>query len=193
MTEAKKPTREEIERRAHELYLARGGDSGSAVADWLEAEKQLTGCGAVSRRYADTAKIIEILKGIIADHRSSIIFVLFGKHTGMAYSFGYGGHPQEFLAVAENLCAAGYDFWGGAVSEDCRNWGPFRFNLCRSNCPIEFINSRLDQALIEIVAQMRPGESLISKLSGSVITPSTKLMTLFKWRRIGRGVRESNS
>ena len=26
-----------------------------------------------------------------------------------------------------------------------------------------------------------------------VITPSTKLMTLFKWRRIGRGVRESNS
>ena len=27
----------------------------------------------------------------------------------------------------------------------------------------------------------------------SLITPSTKLMTLFKWRRIGRGVRESNS
>jgi hypothetical protein len=26
-----------------------------------------------------------------------------------------------------------------------------------------------------------------------VITPSTKLMTLFSWRRIGRGVRESNS
>ena len=26
-----------------------------------------------------------------------------------------------------------------------------------------------------------------------VITPSTKLMTLFSWRRIGRGVRENSS
>ena len=28
---------------------------------------------------------------------------------------------------------------------------------------------------------------------GGIITPSTKLMTLFRWRRIGRGVRESSS
>jgi hypothetical protein len=32
-----------------------------------------------------------------------------------------------------------------------------------------------------------------SVVSMEVITPSTKLMTLFRWRRIGRGVRENNS
>ena len=46
MTETKKATREEIERRAYEIYLARAGDSGSEVEDWLEAERQLTGEGA---------------------------------------------------------------------------------------------------------------------------------------------------
>ena len=46
MKETKKTTREEIERRAYELYLARGGDFGSEVEDWLEAERQLTGDGA---------------------------------------------------------------------------------------------------------------------------------------------------
>jgi len=45
MTETKKATREEIERRAYEIYLARAGDSGSEVEDWLEAERQLTGEG----------------------------------------------------------------------------------------------------------------------------------------------------
>ena len=35
------PTREEIARRAYELYLARGGREGSAIDDWLEAERQL--------------------------------------------------------------------------------------------------------------------------------------------------------
>jgi len=46
MTETKKATREEIERRAYEIYLARAGDSGSEVEDWLKAEGQLTGEGA---------------------------------------------------------------------------------------------------------------------------------------------------
>jgi hypothetical protein len=43
MGENKKPTREEIELRAYEIYLARGADGGSEIEDWLEAERQLTG------------------------------------------------------------------------------------------------------------------------------------------------------
>jgi Protein of unknown function (DUF2934) len=35
------PSREVIERRAYELYLARGGANGSALEDWLQAEREL--------------------------------------------------------------------------------------------------------------------------------------------------------
>lgn len=38
---AKNPTREEIERRAYELYLARGCRGGHADEDWLQAEREL--------------------------------------------------------------------------------------------------------------------------------------------------------
>jgi hypothetical protein len=34
-------TREMIERKAYELFLARGGEHGGDVNDWLEAERQL--------------------------------------------------------------------------------------------------------------------------------------------------------
>ncbi len=36
------PTKEQIEKRAYELYLARGCEPGMDVADWLAAEKELT-------------------------------------------------------------------------------------------------------------------------------------------------------
>jgi hypothetical protein len=35
------PSREEIERRAYELYLARGGTPGHELEDWLRAEHEL--------------------------------------------------------------------------------------------------------------------------------------------------------
>jgi hypothetical protein len=35
------PTHEEIERRAHEIYLKRGGQHGSDMDDWLAAEAEL--------------------------------------------------------------------------------------------------------------------------------------------------------
>ena len=35
------PDREDIERRAYELYLARGGAEGNAAEDWLQAEQDL--------------------------------------------------------------------------------------------------------------------------------------------------------
>ncbi len=35
------PTKEQIEQRAYELYLQRGGEHGNDLADWLAAEKEL--------------------------------------------------------------------------------------------------------------------------------------------------------
>jgi hypothetical protein len=35
-------TREEIEVKAYEIYLTRGGKEGSALDDWLAAEKELS-------------------------------------------------------------------------------------------------------------------------------------------------------
>ncbi len=37
------PSREQIARRAYELYLARGGSHGYDIEDWLRAERELRG------------------------------------------------------------------------------------------------------------------------------------------------------
>lgn len=37
------PTSEQIAKRSYELYLARGGQAGHEVEDWLAAEAELTG------------------------------------------------------------------------------------------------------------------------------------------------------
>jgi hypothetical protein len=37
----KEPSREDTERRAFQIYMARGRQPGNDVADWLAAEKQL--------------------------------------------------------------------------------------------------------------------------------------------------------
>ncbi len=37
------PSRQEIARRAYELYLQRGGEHGKDVEDWARAEKELRG------------------------------------------------------------------------------------------------------------------------------------------------------
>lgn len=42
MTTRKLPTAEQIEQRAYELYLERGGADGGDVDDWLAAERELT-------------------------------------------------------------------------------------------------------------------------------------------------------
>jgi hypothetical protein len=42
MKERKSPSIEEIEQRAYEIYLERGGEDGRSVEDWLAAEKELT-------------------------------------------------------------------------------------------------------------------------------------------------------
>jgi len=40
---AEETTEEQIRRRAHELYEARGRGDGHEVEDWLEAEAEITG------------------------------------------------------------------------------------------------------------------------------------------------------
>ena len=37
-----RPTHDDIARRAYDLYCSRGGADGQDVADWLEAERQLS-------------------------------------------------------------------------------------------------------------------------------------------------------
>ena len=49
-TKRKLPTQGEIELRAYEIYLKRGGESGSALDDWLAAEKELSVSGRWTRR-----------------------------------------------------------------------------------------------------------------------------------------------
>ena len=43
------PSREEIERRAYEIYLRRGGVDGSDVADWILAEEELKAAASVAQ------------------------------------------------------------------------------------------------------------------------------------------------
>ena len=38
----REPSGEAIARRAHELYLQRGGEHGKDVEDWVRAEKELS-------------------------------------------------------------------------------------------------------------------------------------------------------
>ena len=37
------PVEERIRLRAHEIYLQRGGEDGSELDDWLEAEQEILG------------------------------------------------------------------------------------------------------------------------------------------------------
>ena len=41
MIDRREPSREEIARQAHELYVQRGGEHGKDVEDWVKAEKEL--------------------------------------------------------------------------------------------------------------------------------------------------------
>jgi hypothetical protein len=48
MSQFKFPTVEQIEKRAYELYLERGGKDGHDLEDWLAAQSELT---ELSERY----------------------------------------------------------------------------------------------------------------------------------------------
>ena len=41
MIDRREPSRKEIARQAHKLYVERGGEHGKDVEDWVKAEKEL--------------------------------------------------------------------------------------------------------------------------------------------------------
>jgi hypothetical protein len=43
MMERQEELRDGIARRAHEMYVERGGENGQDVEDWLKAEKEISG------------------------------------------------------------------------------------------------------------------------------------------------------
>ena len=43
MVERQRISKEAIARRAHEIYVQRGGENGKDVEDWLRAEKEISG------------------------------------------------------------------------------------------------------------------------------------------------------
>jgi hypothetical protein len=42
ISDKRKPSREEIERKAYEIYERRGGQDGTDVEDWIAAERELS-------------------------------------------------------------------------------------------------------------------------------------------------------
>jgi hypothetical protein len=46
------PLEEQIRRRAHELYLLRGNESGDEIEDWLQAEDEIRNMEAQKREQA---------------------------------------------------------------------------------------------------------------------------------------------
>jgi hypothetical protein len=42
-TEARRPSEDEIRRRAYEIYVERGGTPGHEFDDWIRAERELQG------------------------------------------------------------------------------------------------------------------------------------------------------
>jgi hypothetical protein len=56
MIEQRELSTEEIARRAHELYVQRGGEHGKDVDDWVAAEKELTDKPVVGPAITRTAQ-----------------------------------------------------------------------------------------------------------------------------------------
>lgn len=51
------PSREEIELRAHEIYLERDGQDGNEVEHWLSAEKELADCASRSDAWSSDSSL----------------------------------------------------------------------------------------------------------------------------------------
>jgi len=51
------PTHDEIEFRAYQMYLERGGEHGRDVEDWLQAERELLKKYKKSRARAKSGKV----------------------------------------------------------------------------------------------------------------------------------------
>lgn len=58
MPDGNSPTREQIEKRAYEIYLERGGGPGDPLADWLKAEAELAGLSRERVPRSPTADVL---------------------------------------------------------------------------------------------------------------------------------------
>jgi hypothetical protein len=52
---ARKPSREEVELRAYEIYIERGAEDGHDAEDWVAAEEELTNRLASERQHETSA------------------------------------------------------------------------------------------------------------------------------------------
>lgn len=57
MIARREPSAEQIARRAHELYVQRGGEHGRDVEDWVRAEKELSDETVVG---SDITKVVQV-------------------------------------------------------------------------------------------------------------------------------------
>ena len=56
MIELKERRKEDIARRAYELYVQRGSEPGKDVEDWIRAEKELNSAGVIGTERAKAAE-----------------------------------------------------------------------------------------------------------------------------------------
>jgi hypothetical protein len=66
------PTREDVDRRACEIYLERGGSDGDELMDWLQAEQEVNEEYAMAKAPTPTVpKSTELTEMLPAMRRSS--------------------------------------------------------------------------------------------------------------------------
>jgi len=63
------PTHEEIARRAFEIYLERGGESGGELDDWFAAEKELAESHETDPHESTTPDVTPLRKRSAASKR----------------------------------------------------------------------------------------------------------------------------
>jgi general secretion pathway protein A len=108
-TNEKLPTREQIERRAHQRYVERGCRSGNELADWLAAEKELAQFSSVQDNPAKT-----LSPDVQPDCRPTSMFLdfyglreqPFGMTPDPAYLYASRTHSEALaslsLGIADN-------------------------------------------------------------------------------------------
>jgi len=83
-------------------------------------------------------------------------FGVFSLDGEVEYLFGHESNPAEFLSAAEQLCAKGYIFVGGGLSEDFRDWTIFEFRFENGSNLAGFIQQVLKAALTLILSDNGP-------------------------------------
>jgi type II secretory pathway predicted ATPase ExeA len=106
----KLPTRQEIERRAYEIYAKRGGQSGNDLTDWLAAEKELT---SHHQRKAAEPSSSEHRQGCTATKMLLDFYGLraqpFGMSPDPAYLYGSRTHGEAFASLLLGIhCSRGF-------------------------------------------------------------------------------------